>query len=244
MEIRQTPWMADCEVEIMDSIFRTQRPKRVLEWGAGGSTLYWPPKYDFIEEWKVIEQDKEFAKALKGQVADKVYVSYATGKQYWHQAAEYDMIIVDGHYRLECLEAALGLLADGGIVVLHDSGRSAYNEAWKFWPHCEELYLGEKFIQYDCGYWTPNAKPGEGYYKHRGIAVFWQDDTVETSGWCRQYAQAPLLRPDYVPPEVTVQEVKVNGDGEPVGNGDSMSVSFTTLEDDGNDIYPSATGSL
>ena len=199
MNIKATPWMADIEIEIMDSLFKTQRPKRVLEWGAGGSTLYWPPKYKFIEKWLAVERDRAFAKELRAQVADKVTVKGATGKRYWKQKGQFDMIIVDGHHRPECLEAALGplaqgqralgLLAEGGIVVLHDSGRPAYNVAWKLYPFAETLYAGEK--------------PVEGGYKHRGITVFWQDEAVETGGWCREYVVEADLpeRPSYVVPK-------------------------------------------
>jgi len=198
MDIRPTPWMADCEIEIMDSLFEAQRPKRVLEWGAGGSTLYWPPKYDFIETWLAVERDKAFVKALKTQAAKNVTVKRATGKRYWNQAGQYDMIIVDGHYRVECLDVARALLAEGGIVVLHDSGRSGYNKAWTLWPFAEELYVGELLKE-------------DGYYKHRGVTVFWQDEAVEAGKWLRKYAVEADFpeRPSYEPPgemEAAIEE--------------------------------------
>ena len=197
MDIEARPWMANCEIEVMDSLFKTQRPARVLEWGAGGSTLYWPPRYACIEKWTAVECDKTFARELRQQVADKVTVKGATGKRYWNQRGRYDMIIVDGHHRPECLEAALGLLAEGGIVVLHDSGREGYNAAWTLYPFSEVLYAGEK-------------RKEDGYYKHRGIAVFFVDSFVSQAGWCREYlVEADLPeRPVYVPPVVTVPEME------------------------------------
>ncbi len=200
MDVKARPWMADVEIKIMDSLFEAQRPKRVLEWGAGGSTLYWPEKYDFIETWVAVERDRAFAKELMELVADKVLVKPATGKRYWNQKGQYDMIIVDGHYRPECLEVALGLLADGGIVVLHDSGRGGYNVAWTLCPWAEELYAGEK-------------RKEDGYYKHRGITVFWRDDVVETGGWCREYlveADLPPRPSNYVPPIPPVVETEAD----------------------------------
>ena len=201
MDTKARPWMADVEIEIMDSLFKTQRPARVLEWGAGGSTLYWPPKYRFIKSWLAVEHSKGFAKALRGQVAAKVTVKGATGKRYWNQAGEYDMIIVDGHYRPECLTVARELLAEGGIVVLHDSGRSAYNVAWELYPFSETLYAGEK-------------RKEDRYYKHRGSAVFWLDEAVETGGWCREYVVESDMpeRPSYVPPVVEEVEVEAEED--------------------------------
>ena len=190
MDIRQKPWMADVEITIIDSIFQAQQPKRVLEWGAGGSTLYWPPQYNFIEEWVAIEDDEAYAEAVREQAAGKVEVLQLDPPQYWQWAerlGQFDLIIVDGRHRVECLKAALGLLADKGIVVLHDSGRSGYNEAWKVWPRSEELYPGEKLNE-------------DGYYRHRGITVFWKDKGVKQAGWCREYQGEALKRPRYKKP--------------------------------------------
>ncbi len=198
MDIKHAPWMADCEIKIMESLFETQQPKRVLEWGAGGSTLYWPQRYDFIEEWIAIEHDPDFVAAIRPLVNKKVAIFHVDGNAYWEwvmQRAEieletfapFDLIIVDGRHRVECLEAAKGLLALKGIVVLHDSGRPAYNEAWKLWPRSEELYPGEKPTE-------------EGYYRHRGITVFWHDGRVKQAGWCREYQAEPLKRPRYKKP--------------------------------------------
>ena len=240
MAIRTQPWMAAVEIQIMDSLFKTQRPKRVLEWGAGGSTLYWPQLHRPIEEWVAIEHNEAFAEAVRGQTDAKVEVLQLNAPQYWRWAelvAPFNMIIVDGIHRVECLEAARGLLAPRGIVVLHDSGRSAYNVAWEIYPFSEVLYAGE----------IPRDR-GDGYYKHRGIAVFWQDKGVRRKKWNRQHlADAPMPeRPSYVPPmeeqrtaaieeaeplpEITEQEIVAEigeraayveslvkgGDGEPV----------------------------
>lgn len=187
MKLLDRPYLADCEIEIMDSIFQAQRPRRVLEWGAGGSTLHWPQKYAFVEEWIAIEHDEEFANEVLGRADAKVQVLQLDPPQYWRWAerlGSFDLIIVDGLHRVECLKAARGLLAEGGIVVLHDSGRSVYNEAWKPWPCCEELYPGEK-------------STGDGYYKHRGITVFWDGVQELMQGWCRDYKADPLERPKY-----------------------------------------------
>jgi len=189
MKVADRPWMAEAEIEIVDSIFRALRPRRVLEWGAGGSTLYFPQRYGFVESWIAVEHDAAFAEAVLARAAGKVEVLQLDEPGYWKQPrrlGKFDLIIVDGMYRVECLKVARGILEEGGVVILHDSGRSAYNEAWKLWPGSEELYPGEK-------------PTGDGYFKHRGITVFWYGE-VERGGWCRKYQVEPLGRPEYKPP--------------------------------------------
>lgn len=178
---RRTPQMAECEIEIFDSIFETQRPARVLEWGSGGSTIYWPPRYDFIEVWVSIEHEPEYRDWVASQMCDKVELRLREpeAEHYVYRLLEgedepFDLIIVDGACRIECLIAAQGLLADEGIVVLHDSGRLAYKPGWEDWPRHEVLYAGE----------LPDPERG---FLHRGVAVFWQDAYVERKGWCRDY---------------------------------------------------------
>jgi len=211
VDIKKVPWMAEEEITIMASLFGAQQPKRVLEWGAGGSTLYWPLKYDFIRDWVTIEHNKEFAQAVAEKGHHKVLVMHEEAPEYWRaiqHAANieellFDMIIVDGRHRVKCLEVARDLLADKGIVVLHDSGRPAYNEAWKVWSRREELYPGEKPTE-------------EGYYRHRGITVFWKDKGVRQAGWCREYQAEPLKRPRYKKPrrpKVIVEAEEVETDG-------------------------------
>jgi len=204
MHLRKEPWMADNEIKIMASLFETQRPRRVLEWGAGGATLYWPQRYDFIEEWIAIEHDEEFAEAVLAEADSKVGVLQLDAPQYYEWArriGQFNMIIVDGRHRVECLEVAREILAERGIVVLHDSGRPAYNEAWGVWPRREELYPGELPV-------------GDGYYKHRGSTVFWQDKGVKQAGWCRDYQAEPLERPEYEPPEVIGKEAEAEMEAE------------------------------
>lgn len=178
---RARPQMAECEIEIISSILETQRPARVLEWGVGGSTVYWPGRYDFIERWVGIEGQPDYYDYYAGQVAEKVELRLArVNVEDYVQAVvkegkEYDFVLVDGGFRVECLEAAPLILAARGVVVLHDSGRLDYRPGWKAFPKHEELYEGE----------LPDPERG---FKHRGVAVFWQDAYVKQAGWIRDYA--------------------------------------------------------
>jgi len=112
---------------------------------------------------------------------------------------------------VECLKAARGILAEGGIVVLHDSGRANCNEAWKLWPRSEELYPGELLTE-------------AGYYKHRGLTVFWKDDRVKQAGWCRKYQGEPLKRPRYEKPRRKRKPVEIEPEVTPEREANAANV--------------------
>ena len=53
-------------------------------------------------------------------------VSFARYLEAADAGAPYDFIFIDGRARAAALTRALGLLAPGGVVVLHDANRDAY----------------------------------------------------------------------------------------------------------------------
>lgn len=175
---RDKPMMADCEIAIITSILETQQPVSVLEWGAGGSTVYWPGRCDSVQRWLSVEGNRDYYEHYLNRVGDKVELRLALEtSDYLLEGTDetFDFILVDGRHRIECLNAAKRLLANKGVVVLHDSGREAYRGGW--WRRHEILYLGELLTE-------------RGDYKHRGVTVFWQDSYVRKAGWLRDYVDS------------------------------------------------------
>lgn len=173
------PMMADCEIEIMDSLLQTQQPRRVLEWGAGFSTVYWPERFPSILTWKAIEHDEKVYKDLVQRVGSKVSLELRPRRDYYWPLLEcvggWDLILVDGLFRQACMVVAHQILQPRGIVVLHDAGREEYSPAWGVFPFNEVLYCGELPVSLGRG------------YRHRGIAVFWRDKNVRREGWLRNH---------------------------------------------------------
>lgn len=163
----------------MRSLLWAQRPLRVLEWGAGYSTLYWPPRCPFVGEWVAIEDSRGWYERLKGKVNACVDLRLVSREDYYEpllsEAREYDLVIVDGLYRRACLLVASEVVRDGGIVVLHDAGRQEYRASWGVFPNHEVLYRGD----------LPAG--GSGGYLHRGLCVFWGVCDVRREDWCRDY---------------------------------------------------------
>lgn len=133
VSLRAVPMMDPPEVEALRRVLEERRPKRVLEWGAGGSTLYWPARFPEIDWWSV-EHNPDYARALKGKTPPSVTLLELAFPAYHELKAQdvgglFDLIIVDGRRRVRCLDIARDLLAPDGVCLLHDAGRARYAPA-------------------------------------------------------------------------------------------------------------------
>lgn len=123
-------------------------PARCLEWGAGGSTLYFPPRIPGLTRWLSIEHSREWADLVRSrntvpgvevvhlppditrtpsgtdEGVQEDFRTYVTWPE--AQAGRFDFILVDGRARGSCLRAAFRLVEDRGVVVLHDANREFY----------------------------------------------------------------------------------------------------------------------
>jgi len=152
------PFMAVKEYEYIRDLINTEKFETVLEWGAGSSTI-WFPNNTTIKSWLAIEHNEKYIEYLKDKVSDKVELSLRTTHHSYLDviSRRFDLILIDGLYRDECLERAFDLLNPRGIILLHDAGRKAYHDFYDKYPH-EIVFEGEGWL-------------GDGW-DHRGITAF------------------------------------------------------------------------
>ena len=143
-----TPYMPRTEVTMMDMVFALKRPARVLEFGAGGSTVRWS-ELPFIEQWMTIEHDLEWYERVSSATPPSVHLRMASSdsaQSYMEPVVNYgglfDLIFVDGEHRAECIKASPQWLAPDGVVVLHDAIRLEYAEAWGVYHYRAMLTRG------------------------------------------------------------------------------------------------------
>lgn len=138
MTIRLQPYpMMDVpEITALRRVLNERQPRRVLEWGSGGSTLYWPRMFPAVD-WLSVEHNPLYVMALKGKMSPNVTLLQLDYPAYYELTPEkmgmFDLIIVDGRHRVRCLNIGRDLLVHGGAVVLHDAGRERYAPARKFY---------------------------------------------------------------------------------------------------------------
>jgi len=157
-----TPYMPQFEVATMDAVFALKRPARVLEFGAGGSTVRWS-KLPFIEHWLTIEHDMEWYRTVSGETSPNAHLRLASSdnaQSYMEPVAAhgglFDLIFVDGLHRVECVTASRQWLAPHGIVILHDIWQNDHARALHTYPN--EIILG-----------SPT-------HLHNGLLLMWGDE--------------------------------------------------------------------
>lgn len=177
MRLRTTPMMTKNEVTIINGIFEMLEPSTVLEWGAGGSTLYWPNKYAFIEEWNCIEHSKEWFWRLVSLVGSNVTLARVRFPHYWGNPrlvdgfvrdVMYDLILIDGRQRVKCLDTARYIVASDGVVLLHDASRPRYQVGFEYYQDHVVLTQG-----------TMDDRSKHGPWR-RGLAAFGSHETIES----------------------------------------------------------------
>ena len=168
-EVRK-PWMKYREIRVMEDLLTGLRPNRALEWGAGYGTLHFSRLLPPGGAWIALEHDPEWAARIRegappnvqihavpaerqpwlpengdGTLADfREYVEYPA------RLAPFDFILVDGRAREACLRQARGMLARGGVVVLHDANRHSLRAAWELFPR---QLLFQDYRRYSGGIW-------------------------------------------------------------------------------------------
>ncbi len=141
------PWMSAAEIDLIKS---TLNPEHVmLEWGSGGSTVYFP---QFVKEYYSIEHDLEWYEKICEKIPSNViyynhieldapltdptqlsqvqtYVDFVDELE----VDKFDRVLIDGRGRGWCAEKVIPYLKPDSIVFMHDYWqRPAYHivEQW------------------------------------------------------------------------------------------------------------------
>lgn len=154
--------MANHEIELIHSLLVKHKPKLCLEWGSGNSTVHFA-RHKFIKQWLSVEHNGHYLDYLQDKCPPNVQTlwvlpgsSYADIVQ--RSNRKFDFILIDGLDRAKCLENAVKIINDDGIILLHDAGRKAYEGMIKQF-NGEILSEGE-------------ILENDGGYAHRGLAMF------------------------------------------------------------------------
>ena len=137
-QARLNPWMRPDEMEAVRSLIHQRRPHRVLEFGAGGSTLAFAREPSIREWWSLEHSPQWVSKVLSAVVSSNrskiTLVSCPEDKVLLRinqlLPIGFDMFFVDGFDRCLILDRLRSHLAnERGFVLLHDSSRSQYRSA-------------------------------------------------------------------------------------------------------------------
>ena len=141
---KRLPWLAIKSVEVMEKYLN--KDSVVFEYGIGGSTLWFA---DRVKAVHCVDNDKlwinKVSNALKKDGKKNVVINYKllgpdSGYPI-HKASElyvntiaisglkYDLILIDGRERVQCVKAALNYIKEDGLLVCDNFERERYEEA-------------------------------------------------------------------------------------------------------------------
>lgn len=127
------PWLTYSLLDFLEG--RLNRSLSLFEYGSGNSTLYFADRLGFIRS---IEYDQTWFDTVKGKIPGNVELTFVSleGDRYENAVLEneknFDIILIDGRRRVQCLKNSVPRLTPGGVLILDDSERADYREAFEF----------------------------------------------------------------------------------------------------------------
>jgi len=106
----------------------------IFEYGSGNSTIYYAERTKHVY---TVEHNLEWYNKIKSQLPVNSTIFYQELNENYEKSISkpgknFDVIIIDGRRRNNCLHTAINFLNDGGLIVLDDSERNKYSEGINF----------------------------------------------------------------------------------------------------------------
>jgi hypothetical protein len=127
---RPLPWFTYPAIEFLAD--RVRRDWRILEYGSGAGTCWWSRHCDDVV---AVEHDPHWAESVATRCPARLVKVLELGEEHYVRPAEisgmagFDVVVVDGIFREQCLASCTELLSARGVVVLDDAQRPEYASA-------------------------------------------------------------------------------------------------------------------
>ncbi len=115
------PWFTYPAIEFIRQF--DLKSKRVFEYGAGNSTLFWSARCAAVVS---VESDREWHRHLAARIGPNVRLALVPDPPAYVATLEqerqpFDVIVIDGLERLACSRVAAPRLANGGLIILDNA---------------------------------------------------------------------------------------------------------------------------
>jgi hypothetical protein len=126
------PWCTYSYIQFIENYLFTSIT--VFEYGSGFSSLFYAKR---TKKVVAIENDKQWYNnliATKPPNIELVFMDLCDGYDTYILSREelFDLIVVDGRQRVNCIKSAIKKISPSGIIVLDDSERPEYTEGLDF----------------------------------------------------------------------------------------------------------------
>lgn len=158
---RPIPWTSYSFIPFINDHLTNEMD--VFEFGSGNSTIYYAARAKHVY---TIEHDKDWHDRLKNTLPSNTSLYYSELKEEYEQSIElpgikFDIIIVDGRRRNNCIKEAVNYIKKEGIIILDDSEREAYKEGVDF-------LLGKGYKKID--FWGISHR----YFHNKATTIFFK----------------------------------------------------------------------
>jgi len=117
------PWMTYSSINFLDGRLADTR---LFEYGGGNSTLWYA---DRASEAVSVEDNEEWYQDIQPQMPDNATIQLIPPESYAESIdsrGPFDVVIVDGSHRNQCIKAAIPELSESGVIILDDAQREKY----------------------------------------------------------------------------------------------------------------------
>ncbi|KFJ42920.1 FkbM family methyltransferase [Francisella philomiragia] len=128
------PWVTYGFIDFISD--RLNENMDIFEYGSGNSTLWYGERVKSVIS---VEHDENWFEKIKSSMPRNVTINYQEliyGGNYSKFSSslniKFDIVIVDGRDRVNCVKNAINSIKENGIIVLDDSERDVYKEGIEF----------------------------------------------------------------------------------------------------------------
>jgi len=128
------PWMNFPVVRLLEE--RLTHDLNLFEFGSGYSTFFYASKVRTVTS---VEYDKKWFDVVKSQAPKNVKLIFKEKnvdgdycRVITSTEDQYDVVIVDGRDRVNCVKQSVSVLSPRGVIILDDSQREKYREGIEF----------------------------------------------------------------------------------------------------------------
>jgi len=159
---KPVPWLSLPAIEFIKT--RLNNSLTIFEYGAGNSTLFFA---EFVKQVISVEHNEEWvAKLKKITPENSEIIAHPLDDEYpllaSKQRMKFDIILVDAEKRVECVLNSIDALSEKGVLILDDTERPEYKDAFDFMKN-----RGFK----ELSFWGISP----GYLYHKATTIFYKN---------------------------------------------------------------------
>ena len=114
------PWVTYPLIDFIQD--RLNKNLRIFEYGSGYSTLFYAPRVHSVTS---VEHDKEWYLKIKTLIPENVFLHHCELSNSGHYSnfintgkISFDLVIIDGRDRVNCIKYSISKLSEMGVVIL------------------------------------------------------------------------------------------------------------------------------